>query len=62
VRIEDLSQLRPEWLAGKKRVAVTAGASTPSHLTREVIRYLEAYDPHPVQTEALVPLRKGDEE
>lgn len=45
VRIEDLSQLKPEWLKGKKRVAVTAGASTPSQLTREVIRYLEQYEP-----------------
>jgi 4-hydroxy-3-methylbut-2-enyl diphosphate reductase len=45
VRIEDLSQLRTEWLAGKKKVAVTAGASTPSQLTREVIRYLEQYQP-----------------
>ena len=43
VRIENLSQLQPEWLAGKRRVAVTAGASTPSHLTREVIRFLEEY-------------------
>lgn len=43
VRIEDLSQLNTEWLKGKKRVAVTAGASTPSQLTREVIRYLEQY-------------------
>jgi len=43
VRIEDLSQLKREWLEGKKRVAVTAGASTPSQLTREVIRYLEQY-------------------
>ena len=45
VRIEDLSQLKEEWLWGKKRVAVTAGASTPSQLTREVIRYLECYEP-----------------
>ena len=45
VRIEDLSQLNPAWLKGKKRVAVTAGASTPSQLTREVIRYLEQYQP-----------------
>lgn len=45
IRIEDLSQLKREWLAGKKRIAVTAGASTPSHLTREVIRYLEQYEP-----------------
>lgn len=43
VRIEDLSQLKTEWLQGKQRVAVTAGASTPSHLTREVIRFLESY-------------------
>ena len=45
VRIEDLSQLKTEWLKGKKRVAVTAGASTPSQLTREVIRFLEQYQP-----------------
>ena len=44
-RIEDLSQLDTRWLKGKKRVAVTAGASTPSQLTREVIRYLEQYQP-----------------
>lgn len=45
VRIEDLSQLKEEWLKGKKRVAVTAGASTPSQLTRAVIRFLEDYQP-----------------
>ncbi len=45
IRVEDLSQLNPAWLKGKKRVAVTAGASTPSQLTREVIRYLEQYQP-----------------
>jgi 4-hydroxy-3-methylbut-2-enyl diphosphate reductase len=50
VRIEDLSQLNDAWLIGKKRIAVTAGASTPSQLTREVIRYLEQY---PVETTEL---------
>jgi len=45
VRIEDLSQLNTDWLKDKKRVAVTAGASTPSQLTREVIRFLEQYQP-----------------
>jgi 4-hydroxy-3-methylbut-2-enyl diphosphate reductase len=45
VRIEDLAQLKLEWLKGKRRVAVTAGASTPSQLTREVIRFLEQYQP-----------------
>ncbi len=45
VRIEDLSQLNIAWLKGKKRIAVTAGASTPSQLTREVIRFIEQYQP-----------------
>jgi 4-hydroxy-3-methylbut-2-enyl diphosphate reductase len=45
VRIEDLSQLNTHWLEGKKRIAVTAGASTPSQLTREVIRFIEQYQP-----------------
>ena len=45
VRIEDLSQLKLEWLKGKKRIAITAGASTPSQLTREVIRFIEQYQP-----------------
>jgi 4-hydroxy-3-methylbut-2-enyl diphosphate reductase len=43
VRIERLEDLRPEWLIGKKRIAVTAGASTPSRITREVIRYVEQF-------------------
>ncbi len=56
VRIEDLSQLKTEWLQGKKRVAVTAGASTPSQLTREVIRFLEQYQPE--ETASLKPCAK----
>lgn len=43
VRIEDLHQLDTTILKDKKRVAVTAGASTPSQLTREVIRFLEQF-------------------
>ena len=43
VRIERLDDLNPELLAGKKRVAITAGASTPSQLTRQVIRFVEEY-------------------
>jgi 4-hydroxy-3-methylbut-2-en-1-yl diphosphate reductase len=43
VRIESLADLRPELLAGKKRIAITAGASTPSQLTREVIRFVEGF-------------------
>jgi len=54
VRIEDLSQLDPSWLQGKKRVAVTAGASTPSQLTRQVIQFLEAYQPDETPAQPVV--------
>ncbi|MFV9511246.1 4-hydroxy-3-methylbut-2-enyl diphosphate reductase [Tepidibacillus sp. LV47] len=43
-RIADLSELDIEWLKGKKTVAVTAGASTPTPLTKEVIDFLEQFD------------------
>jgi 4-hydroxy-3-methylbut-2-enyl diphosphate reductase len=43
IRVERLDDLKPEMLAGKRRVAVTSGASTPSPLTREVIRFVEAF-------------------
>ena len=43
VRIERLEDLRPEWLVGKQRIAITSGASTPSQITRDVIRYVEQF-------------------
>ncbi|MCL1630400.1 4-hydroxy-3-methylbut-2-enyl diphosphate reductase [Sporolactobacillus sp. CPB3-1] len=43
-RIADLSELQLEWLDGVKVVAVTAGASTPTQLTKEVILFLDQYD------------------
>ncbi|GAB6988391.1 4-hydroxy-3-methylbut-2-enyl diphosphate reductase [Paenibacillus pini] len=44
-RISDISELNREWLEGITKVAVTSGASTPTPLTKEVITYLEQYDP-----------------
>jgi 4-hydroxy-3-methylbut-2-enyl diphosphate reductase len=44
-RISDLSELELEWLQGVKKVAVTAGASTPTPITKEVITFLEQYNP-----------------
>lgn len=41
--VEDPSQIRPEWLAEARRVGVTAGSSTPSPITRAVIRWLRDY-------------------
>lgn len=44
-RIADLSELKLEWLVDVDTVAVTAGASTPTPITKEVIDFLEKYDP-----------------
>jgi len=43
VRVETLADLRSELLEGKRRVAITSGASTPSQLTRQVIQYVESF-------------------
>lgn len=43
-RVSDVSEIKQEWLEGKKKIGVTSGASTPTPLTREVIQYLEQYD------------------
>ncbi len=43
VRVDTVLDLRPEWLDGVSRVAVTAGSSTPSPITRAVIQQLEAW-------------------
>lgn len=47
IRIESLEDLQPELLAGKQRIAVTSGASTPSQLTRQVIQFVESYGAKP---------------
>jgi 4-hydroxy-3-methylbut-2-enyl diphosphate reductase len=60
-RISDLSELKLEWLQGVKTVAVTAGASTPTPITKEVIHFLEQYDPENKTTweqKLSVPLHK----
>lgn len=60
-RIGDLSELKLEWLQGVQTVAVTAGASTPTPITKEVIRFLENYEPDDESTwkiERTVPLSK----
>ncbi|WP_110933596.1 4-hydroxy-3-methylbut-2-enyl diphosphate reductase [Paenibacillus bouchesdurhonensis] len=44
-RISDVTELKREWLEGVGKVAVTSGASTPTPITKEVIAYLEQYDP-----------------
>jgi 4-hydroxy-3-methylbut-2-en-1-yl diphosphate reductase len=49
-RVADVSDIQLEWLKGVKKVAVTAGASTPTPITKEVINFLEQFDPENEET------------
>lgn len=49
-RISDISELQLKWLDGVETVAVTSGASTPTPITREVIEFLEQYNPNDEST------------
>jgi 4-hydroxy-3-methylbut-2-enyl diphosphate reductase len=40
--VESAADLRPEWIAGKRRIGVTAGASAPESLVDELIVRLKA--------------------
>ena len=40
--VDNASELKPEWLAGKSRIGVTAGASAPEVLVRQVIEKLKS--------------------
>ncbi|WP_026558722.1 4-hydroxy-3-methylbut-2-enyl diphosphate reductase [Bacillus sp. J37] len=60
-RISDLSELKLEWLKDVQTVAVTAGASTPTPITKKVIQFLEQYNPQDESTwnvDDKVPLSK----
>jgi len=41
--VDGVGDIDPAWLVGQHIVGVTAGSSTPSPITREVIRFLESY-------------------
>ncbi|HWO97990.1 MAG TPA: 4-hydroxy-3-methylbut-2-enyl diphosphate reductase [Bacillus sp. (in: firmicutes)] len=60
-RIGDISELEIDWIKEAKTVAVTAGASTPTPITKEVITFLEQFNPNDPSTwkrERTVPLSK----
>ncbi|MCL2560045.1 MAG: 4-hydroxy-3-methylbut-2-enyl diphosphate reductase [Turicibacter sp.] len=50
LRIGSLADLDLARLAGVETVAVTSGASTPTVMTKEVIEFLEQYDPEDAST------------
>ncbi|SHN11480.1 4-hydroxy-3-methylbut-2-enyl diphosphate reductase [Gracilibacillus kekensis] len=49
-RIADISEINLEWLEGVNKVAVTAGASTPTPIAKEVIKFIEQFDPNDSET------------
>lgn len=60
-RISNVNELNTDWLHGISKVAVTSGASTPTPITKEVIRFIEQYDeenPHTWDTTSTVKLSK----
>jgi 4-hydroxy-3-methylbut-2-enyl diphosphate reductase len=52
--IDDARELRPEWLAGRSSVLVTAGASAPEHLVNQLLEKLSADYRGRVETRTLV--------
>ena len=60
-RVSDVTEIDINWLKDIDTVAVTAGASTPTPIVREVIKFLEAFDPNDPEThktEATVELHR----
>ena len=58
-RILSLNELKTEWLKDVKTVAITAGASTPTPIVKEVINYIKDYDPaEEILPESKVPMTK----
>jgi 4-hydroxy-3-methylbut-2-enyl diphosphate reductase len=43
--VDDATEILPEWLAGARRIGITAGASAPPHLVDEVIAMLRTFGP-----------------
>ena len=63
--VDDVQELDPEWLKGRRRIGVTAGASAPELLVRKVVarlRELGAEDVHEldgVVERVVFPMPKG---
>ncbi|WP_080845030.1 4-hydroxy-3-methylbut-2-enyl diphosphate reductase [Cytobacillus gottheilii] len=60
-RIADLSELQIDWIKDAETVGVTSGASTPTPITKEVINFIQQFNPLDESTwvtEKKVPLNK----
>lgn len=63
--VDSASQINPQWLEGKRRIGVTAGASAPEILVNDVIARLKEYGANSVrilegvEENVVFPLPKG---
>lgn len=60
-RISDIAELNIDWIKDAQTVGVTSGASTPTPITKEVIAFIEQFNPIDKSTwnlEKKVPLHK----
>jgi 4-hydroxy-3-methylbut-2-en-1-yl diphosphate reductase len=60
-RIADITELEIDWIKDAELVAVTAGASTPTPIVKEVMNFISQFDPENEETwtrEKKVPLNK----
>jgi 4-hydroxy-3-methylbut-2-enyl diphosphate reductase len=48
--VDNADELKPEWFEGKNRVGLSAGASAPEVLVREVVERIKAYGAISVRT------------
>ncbi|MER1956175.1 MAG: 4-hydroxy-3-methylbut-2-enyl diphosphate reductase [Solibacillus sp.] len=53
-RISDISELKLDWFDNVETVAITAGASTPTPIVREVINFIEKFDKNDPATHEIV--------
>ena len=64
-RVDTAADLKPEWVTGKMRVGLTAGASAPEVLVQEVVNQLRVFgasvvhEAHGVTETVVFPLPKG---
>lgn len=59
-RITDVSGIDLAWLKDVQKVAITSGASTPTPITKEVIKFIEQYDSTNSETWNLISKVKQD--
>lgn len=48
--VDNVDEIKSEWLRGATKVGITSGSSTPTYVTRAVVDYIEQLDPASLKT------------